>query len=234
MVSKTPEYILFVNNLNENDEDAIEKVLDGLYKIIDDTKTKYDDVIVIKKYNVVRVFKNVIGTLKNDVQIKIRSRILIPENDIKDIENSIHKLQETLNVIENRYININNIIYEYLIRTPIYLYRGSFKELRNIYKDLILYTVFYIDVYAYKDQLDDLEYKIEELEKGINELKIKYIQEGGRVEAKYKSTGEHTHILYNNRKLKRCIYENIKGRGEYCKINNKYILLSKLKKYKLI
>jgi hypothetical protein len=230
MVSKTPEYILFVKNLNENDEDAIKNVLDGLYKIIDDTKTKYDDVIVVKKYNVVRVFKNVIGTLKKDVNIKIRSRILIPENDIKDIEESIHKLQEKLNEIENR-SDDNVARYEYLISTPIYRYRSEFIELRNIYKDSKVYLDFYISVKGYKDKLEGLESEIEELIVGIEELKIKYIQGGGRVVVKYKSTGEHVNILYNKRKLKRCVYEKTKGRGEYCKINNKYILLSKLKKY---
>jgi hypothetical protein len=46
---------------------------------------------------------------------------------------------------------------------------------------------------------------------------------------KYKSTGEHVHIVYNNKKLKRCVYTKTKGRGKYCKINKIYILLSKLK-----
>jgi hypothetical protein len=46
---------------------------------------------------------------------------------------------------------------------------------------------------------------------------------------KYKSTGEHVHIVYNNKKLKRCVYRKMKGRGKYCKINKVYILLSKLK-----
>ena len=46
---------------------------------------------------------------------------------------------------------------------------------------------------------------------------------------KYISTGEHVHIVYNNKKLKRCVYRKAKGRGKYCKINKVYILLSKLK-----
>jgi hypothetical protein len=52
---------------------------------------------------------------------------------------------------------------------------------------------------------------------------------GSRSVVKYKSTGEHVHIVYNNRKLKRCVYAKAKGRGKYCKINKIYILLSKLK-----
>lgn len=46
---------------------------------------------------------------------------------------------------------------------------------------------------------------------------------------KYISTGEYVHIVYNNKKLKRCVYRKAKGRGKYCKINKVYILLSKLK-----
>jgi hypothetical protein len=52
---------------------------------------------------------------------------------------------------------------------------------------------------------------------------------GSRSVVKYKSTGEHVHIVYNNKKLKRCVYRKMKGRGKYCKINKVYILLSKLK-----
>ena len=52
---------------------------------------------------------------------------------------------------------------------------------------------------------------------------------GSRSVVKYKSTGEHVHIVYNNKKLKRCVYAKAKGRGKYCKINKIYILLSKLK-----
>lgn len=46
---------------------------------------------------------------------------------------------------------------------------------------------------------------------------------------KYISTGEYVHIVYNNKKLKRCVYRKAKGRGKYCKINKVYMLLSKLK-----
>lgn len=46
---------------------------------------------------------------------------------------------------------------------------------------------------------------------------------------KYISTGEYVHIVYKNKKLKRCVYRKAKGRGKYCKINKVYILLSKLK-----
>ena len=53
--------------------------------------------------------------------------------------------------------------------------------------------------------------------------------EGGKLVAKYKSTGESVYILYKKKKIKRCVYEKTKGRGKYCKIDGEYKLLSKLK-----
>jgi membrane protein involved in colicin uptake len=52
---------------------------------------------------------------------------------------------------------------------------------------------------------------------------------GGKLVAKYKSTGESVYILYKKKKIKRCVYEKTKGRGKYCKIDGEYKLLSKLK-----
>ena len=52
---------------------------------------------------------------------------------------------------------------------------------------------------------------------------------GGRKPTKYKSTGQVVYILYKKRKYKRTIYVKDKRKTKYCKINNEYILLSKLK-----
>ena len=52
---------------------------------------------------------------------------------------------------------------------------------------------------------------------------------GGRKPTKYKSTGKAVYILYKKRKYKRTIYVKDKRKTKYCKINNEYILLSKLK-----
>ena len=47
--------------------------------------------------------------------------------------------------------------------------------------------------------------------------------------AKYKSTGQVVHIMFQNKKYKRVIYMKEKRNTKYCKMNNEYILLSKLK-----
>ena len=57
---------------------------------------------------------------------------------------------------------------------------------------------------------------------------------GGKRTAKYKpyiSTGNFVYILYEKKKIRRCVYAKAKGRGKYCKIKGEYILLSKLKVY---
>jgi hypothetical protein len=46
---------------------------------------------------------------------------------------------------------------------------------------------------------------------------------------KYKSTGQVVHIMFQNKKYKRVIYVKDKRNTKYCKMNNEYILLSKLK-----
>jgi hypothetical protein len=43
----------------------------------------------------------------------------------------------------------------------------------------------------------------------------------------YKSTGDKVHLFIDNKRLHRSIY--VKGKAKYCKINNEFVLLSKLK-----
>ena len=51
---------------------------------------------------------------------------------------------------------------------------------------------------------------------------------GGKPAPKYKSTGQVVNIMYKKRKYKRTIFVKEKRKTKYCKINNEYILLSKL------
>ena len=51
----------------------------------------------------------------------------------------------------------------------------------------------------------------------------------GGAPTKYKSTGQAVFILYKKKNYKRTIYVKEKTKTKYCKINNEYILLSKLK-----
>jgi hypothetical protein len=51
----------------------------------------------------------------------------------------------------------------------------------------------------------------------------------GGQKSTYKLNGEKIALLHNNKKIQRSIYTKEKGKTKYCKINNKFILLSKLK-----
>jgi hypothetical protein len=68
-----------------------------------------------------------------------------------------------------------------------------------------------------------------ELNQLLNYLKEPSSYKSGGKPAKYKSTGITVFILYKNKKYNRAIYVKDKGKTKYCKINNEYILLSKLK-----
>ena len=78
------------------------------------------------------------------------------------------------------------------------------------------------------DKLDAKDVLLNEKPFIISNHKAVANSSGGSL-TKYISTGEHVHIVYKNKKLKRCVYRKAKGRGKYCKINKVYILLSKLK-----
>ena len=53
-------------------------------------------------------------------------------------------------------------------------------------------------------------------------------KDGGGNPTKYKSTGQVVNIMYKKKKYKRTIFVKDKRKTKYCKINNEYILLSKL------
>lgn len=66
----------------------------------------------------------------------------------------------------------------------------------------------------------------------ISDMKDRLPSKGGKdrgsIATKYKSTGQIVFILYKKKKFKRTIYVKEKKNTKYCKINNEYILLSKL------
>lgn len=227
IIRRTNGFKLFSNNFSN--DILLEEDLKILYKIINDTEKIHSD-LLRRKDELVMIFKEDVTRFKGEV--RIRSITQITEEFITDKYIYIYYLQKDLNSIENTCDDALTM-YNDIIVNPLYVNKHwIFKSLRTKYKDPYLYNSLYVYTHKYNRKIIDLKKELEEVE---STFFVKYRRlEGGRVVAKYKSTGEYTHILYNNRKLKRCVYENIKGRGKYCKINNKYILLSKLKKYKLI
>jgi DNA repair exonuclease SbcCD ATPase subunit len=76
---------------------------------------------------------------------------------------------------------------------------------------------------------DTLNTEISGIQADIDKLKNNKGSIGGGKRIKYKSTGDEVVILYKNRESKKTVYVKEKTVTKYCKINNKYILLSKLK-----
>jgi hypothetical protein len=75
---------------------------------------------------------------------------------------------------------------------------------------------------------ETLNNAIKEIQEQINENKKDKKSGGGGKRIKYKSTGNEVVIFHKNRECRKTIYVKEKTTTKYCKINNKYILLSKL------
>ena len=72
-------------------------------------------------------------------------------------------------------------------------------------------------------------FKTKDLFKNTKNTQYKDLRTEGGNPVKYKSTGQVVHIMFQNKKYKRVIYVKEKRNTKYCKMNNEYILLSKLK-----
>ena len=93
-----------------------------------------------------------------------------------------------------------------------------------------------IDIGVKKYDIAKDELKIAKQQKDVKEaadkknfdLELRNAAMGGNPPTKYKSTGITVYILYEKKKYKRTVYTKDNRKTKYCKINNKYILLSKL------
>jgi hypothetical protein len=70
--------------------------------------------------------------------------------------------------------------------------------------------------------------EVVQTKKEVVPAKVEVVPEHGGNPTKYKSTGQVVNIMYKKRKYKRTIFVKEKRKTKYCKINNEYILLSKL------
>lgn len=128
----------------------------------------------------------------------------------KNIITNISALNQKKEILVSAYIKQNNGIDQQIIYK---MFNDHFKE--ELMKDN---KVTEEDIESYHI-FDDIQEVVEAQPE----------QPGGKLAAKYKSTGDTVYILYNNKKIKRCVYEKTKGRGKYCKIDKEFKLLSKLK-----
>jgi hypothetical protein len=152
----------------------------------------------------------------------IRKDSKIIDIDKKKKLKALTEAKEDLEKIIGNDIKIfNNIKDELIIK---YKAEHADNDEARIYKEFNAY---------FQEKIKSLNFEKEDIEKfNLNEELVEPPQaasEGGKLVAKYKSTGESVYILYKKKKIKRCVYEKTKGRGKYCKIDGEYKLLSKLK-----
>jgi len=187
--------------------------------------------------------------------LKTKIRKAIKESDIGQIEEEAKKLlQIYLNdfvhdTVERTYI-IKNLKTEELINHPDY----TLEDFKNSFSDDDTYNevdmMFCLSLLVRKE-INILFYKGREKEllnivlglfnsgHNIDNKSIKFALRpidhrtvrtvGGKIKKPlYKLISKKVKLLYKNKKIVRSVYLKIKNNKEYCKINKKYILLSKL------
>jgi hypothetical protein len=165
----------------------------------------------IDKGNNIKFLKKEKEIVKNNLDAVISSlQFKIKNTDLKiELQNNIYKLIHS-GVVRNN------------------------DKIEDFNSDLLKISNF---LYVDKTTSEDFDYTNHMLELSkinllIGDLDKKFTiineQTGGKA-TKYKSTGITVFILYKKKKYNRTIYVKDKGNTKYCKINNEYILLSKLK-----
>jgi hypothetical protein len=155
---------------------------------------------------------------KNNDYLKLEETDDIRKFVVKDSQ-LLGEDNEILNSINSLLSKMDNAKKEVDIQIKIYDFKKEVDIQNSTYR--ITYTTFLVK-------------KKEELEKDFNELEkllktLSFYKASGGNPPKYKSTGKAVYILYKKKKYKRTIYVKDKRKTKYCKINNEYILLSKLK-----
>jgi len=158
--------------------------------------------------------------------------------------------KKTVEIIANKYLKnvkgCNNKCYA----QPIYIHmsvnsENSGKSYNDIENDVVLSPcinkkhIIKITDFDNKDlNIDEILSKFNEKPKILSKIKSvlsnfkPFRNKVGGVKEVYKLNGEKVELIHNNKKIKRSIYVKEGKKAKYCKIEKKYVLLSKLKKYK--
>jgi len=128
------------------------------------------------------------------------------------------------------YYDINNLIDKFnkLYKEYKKIRYSTTKDSEEFEKIIINLITIFVDLQEKinKSKHFDISAKQEDIIKMATQMM--HTKQGGNP-SKYKSTGLTVYILYKNIKYKRNIYMKDKRKSKYCKIDGKYILLSKLK-----
>lgn len=232
-----------LNNIS-NDEDDKRKLNEILNKVNEDTdKIKLLEGIVSKA-------QELISSIKKEKGRKDEAKKLIKKQaDIEEKKGYIlAHINDTNDYIDNKdKITFEGTEYSILIKEEINdSYRGavSITNYYLLYKKHDIYTMNTIwwsstgNIPIIPPKLLDYDLDLTHsilLDKLYYDLKNQTSthKSGGKRIASaapaYKSTGDKVRLLIDNKRLHRSIYVKGNGKAKYCKINNEFVLLSKLK-----
>jgi hypothetical protein len=177
--------------------------------------TKFEKIIIYnEKYIILSKNKEHYRRNKhpNDLDVYKNKYILYNIND-KNLYKAKIDFQEGVNVKAKR---INN---ETIIRVNENKYDDNteLQMFNELYDSIVIKKEYII----YKEE--------SEQKRGILSKLTSLFTGGNKKSSTYKLNGEKIALLHNNKKIQRSIYTKEKGKTKYCKINNEFILLSKLK-----
>ena len=227
---------IFINKLKINLQEDLEIIV-KTYNLI----SQIIKILLEIEAGLLDIEKNIINReedkLKNTEQIKQMEQMeQMEQKFIHNNEFSYHIIQ-TKNFVINKYLILSSTL-------NIEDAKNIMEEICNNLKKLNKYIITKKSIIdkgkttiTIQDELEDINNKLLSLISLIEthaKLLVSNPEEeddlsGGRKPTKYKSTGNAVFIMYKKKKYKRTIYVKDRRKTKYCKINNEYILLSKLK-----
>jgi hypothetical protein len=171
---------------------------------------------------------SVLKLVENDTKIYINDEVELDAEKTKNLEdfNTLYtELKDKTTKIKAEMGSFNEI-------TPpddkITAVQKLIDEFNSSYKKIVLsYQIFGITINVPNLQDDEVDDTTRTPSTELVVFDPKPGGSGGNL-TKYKSTGQVVNIMYKKRKYKRTIFVKEKRKTKYCKINNEYILLSKL------
>jgi len=197
---------------------------DNIIRLITDAETK------LSELNEVKEKINALNVKINDEEI-VNKKINERKSSIKVSEARIKDLEENKDKDKEGFENDQNVYYAKMA------IEAANKDITNLEKNpkdnkKRLRAEATKEKEAAEEEFRELEEtlntEISGIQADIDKLKNNKGSIGGGKRIKYKSTGNEVVIFHKNRECRKTIYVKEKTTTKYCKINNKYILLSKL------
>jgi hypothetical protein len=217
VVSKT---IINVNGIKE--AAAKEAARERFKKAINMTKDNNNKAKKIKKE-----VQDIIGVLKTNVAANVANASINPSLELSLQERNEKYESPVYNNEYSRMTPLQNNDWRFGVDNTSVEDTSENRERFRIENEATKQRELELSVRLQKDK-DDFSKTTPLTQKQITGI-ANYKGYGGKLTTKYISTGDFVYILYEKKKIRRCVYTKAKGRGKYCKIKGDYILVSKLK-----